>query len=232
MLGKEGQEKLKRASVAIVGIGGLGSPAAFYLAGAGVGRLILIDSERPELSNLNRQILHWENDFSLTKAQSAAEKLAKFNSDILIEPRSVRISRENVSDVLRDADVVVDGLDNYETRYIINEYCVMNKKPYVHAAVRGLVGQATTIIPGKSPCLKCIVPEPPEPEEKFPIIGATAGVLGCIEAVETIKLITGLGRPLIGELLIIDLEDMAFNLVRVERKADCPVCRSSTTQEG
>ena len=224
MLGREGQEKLKRVSVAVVGIGGLGSPAAFYLAGAGVGRLILIDPEKPELSNLNRQILHWENDFSLAKARSAAEKLARFNSDILIEPRPVKISKENVSDILGDADVVVDGLDNYETRYVINEYCVNDKKPYVHAAVRGLVGQATTIVPGRSPCLKCIVPESPEPEEKFPIIGATAGVLGCIEAVETIKLITGLGRPLVGELLLVDLEDMAFNLVKVKRRADCPVC--------
>ncbi len=228
MIGEEGQEKLKRASVAIVGIGGLGSPVAFYLAGAGVGRLILIDSERPELSNLNRQILHWEGDFSHTKAQSAAEKLRKFNSDIIIEPKSVRISEENVSEILREVDVVVDGLDNYETRYLLNEYCVMEGIPLVHAAVRGLVGQATTILPPKSPCLKCIIPEPPKPEEKFPILGATAGALGCIEALETIKLITGIGRPLVGRFLIVDLEEMSFNVIETKKRPDCSVCGSKT----
>ncbi len=224
MIGKAGQEKLKKASVAIVGIGGLGSPAAFYLAGAGIGRLVLIDPEKPELSNLNRQIIHWESDFSKTKAQSAAEKLREFNSDIIIEPVSVKISRENVSEVLVEVDVVVDGLDNYETRYIINEYCVMHGKPFVHAAVRGLVGQATTIVSKRSPCLECIVPEPPVPEEKFPILGATAGTVGCIEALEAIKLITGIGKPLIGRLLITDLEDMTFSVIEVERRPDCPVC--------
>ncbi len=224
IIGKAGQEKLKRASVAIVGIGGLGSPAAFYLAGAGVGRLILIDPERPELSNLNRQIIHWEGDFSLPKAQSAAEKLRKFNSDIVIEPKSVKITKENVSEVLSGVDVVVDGLDNFETRYLLNEYCLEHGKPFVHAAVRGLVGQATTIVPQRSPCLRCIFPEPPKAEKKFPILGATAGTLGCIEALETIKLITGFGRPLTGRLLIIDLEDMTFNLIGVKRRPDCPVC--------
>jgi len=224
IISKAGQEKLKRASVAIVGIGGLGSPVAFYLAGAGVGRLILIDPERPELSNLNRQIMHWEGDFSLSKAKSAAEKLRKFNSDIIIEPKSVKITKENVSEILGEVDVVVDGLDNYETRYLINEYCVENGKPFVHAAVRGLVGQATTIFPKKSPCLRCIIPEPPKPERKFPILGATAGTLGCIEAMETIKVITGFGRPLIGRLLIVDLEDMTFNLIEVKKRPDCPIC--------
>ncbi len=224
IIGKAGQEKLKRASVAIVGIGGLGSPVAFYLAGAGVGRLILIDPERPELSNLNRQIMHWEGDFSLSKAQSAAEKLRKFNSDIIIEPKPVKITKENVSEILDEADVVVDGLDNYKTRYLINEYCVKNEKPFVHAAVRGLVGQATTILPKKSPCLRCIFPEPPKPERKFPILGATAGTLGCIEAMETIKVITGFGRPLTGRLLLVDLEDMTFNLIEVKKRPECQVC--------
>ncbi|RLG52871.1 MAG: adenylyltransferase [Thermoproteota archaeon] len=224
IIGKAGQEKLKRASVAIVGIGGLGSPAAFYLAGAGVGRLILIDPEIPELSNLNRQIIHWEGDFSLPKAQSAAQKLRKFNSDIVIEPKSVKITKENVSEVLSGADVIVDGLDNFETRYLLNEYCLEHEKPFVHAAVRGLVGQATTIVPQKSPCLRCIFPESPKAEEKFPILGGTAGTLGCIEAIEAIKLITGFGRPLIGRLLITDLEDMTFNLIRVKRRPDCSVC--------
>ena len=228
MIGRKGQEKLKRASVAIVGIGGLGSPAAFYLAGAGVGKLILIDSEIPELSNLNRQILHWEDDFSLTKAQSAAEKLRKFNSDIIIEPKSVKISEENLSEVLGEVDVVVDCLDNYETRYLLNEYCFMEGIPLVHAAVRGLLGQATTILPPKSPCLKCVIPEPPKPEAKFPIIGATAGTLGCIEALETIKLITGIGRPLSGRFLIVDLEDMAFNVIEINKRPNCPVCGSKT----
>jgi molybdopterin/thiamine biosynthesis adenylyltransferase len=217
IFGIEGQEKLKKAKVAVVGIGGLGSPVAYYLTAAGIGEILLIDEQIPELSNLNRQILHWEEDLDKTpKSLSAKRKLEKLNSDVKIEAFVGKLTRENIEDVLKDVDVIVDCLDNFETRYLLDEFAHKKGVPLVHAAVEGLHGQATTIIPEKTKSLREIFPIPPKKKEKFPILGATAGVMGTIQAAEVIKLITGCGEPLANKLLVIDLAHNAFEIIELK----------------
>jgi len=215
IFGKEGQEKLKNSKVAVVGVGGLGSPVAYYLAAAGV-NLLLIDEQTPELSNLNRQILHWEDDLGQNpKPLSAKWKLEHFNSDIIIETFVGRLTRENIDRILGGVDVIVDCLDNFETRYLLDEYAHKRGIPLIHAAVEGLYGQITTIIPGKTKSLREIFPNVQRKKEKFPILGATAGVLGALQVVEVIKLITGVGEPLANKLLIVDLASNAFEVIEL-----------------
>lgn len=216
LFGIEGQEKLKKSRVAVVGVGGLGSPVAYYLAAAGV-NLLLIDEQEPELSNLNRQILHWEEDVGkLSKPESAKWKLQRFNSDIEIGTFTGRLDEGNVREVLDGVDVIVDCLDNFETRFLLDEYAHDRGIPLVHGAVEGLFGQVTTIIPGKTKSLKEIFPKKPPLKEKFPIVGATAGLVGSIQAGEVVKLITGYGEPLANRLLIIDLASGVFEVVELE----------------
>jgi adenylyltransferase/sulfurtransferase len=210
--------------VAVAGLGGLGSPASIYLAAAGVGRITIIDAERIERSNLNRQVLHWEPDIGQSKVKSASEKLRAINSDTKVDEISVKITSENVDQLIKGADVVVDGTDNYPTRYLLNETCVRNRIPFVHGAVEGLVGQVMTILPGKGPCLKCAVPKEPPKKSVFPVLGATPGVIGCLQAMEAIKLITGVGKPLVGRMLIFNGIDMTFDEMKVNRNPNCPVC--------
>jgi len=216
IFGTEGQEKLKRAKVAVVGVGGLGSPVAYYLAAAGVGTLLLIDEQEPELSNLNRQILHWEEDVGKNpKPLSAKWKLERFNSDIKIETFVGRLSRENIDDVLEGVDVIVDCLDNFETRFLLDDYSQEKGIPLVHGAIEGTFGQVTTIVPGKTKSLREIFPSVKEKSEKFPIIGATAGVIGSIQVMEVIKLLTGIGEPLLNKLLLVDLAYNNFDVVEL-----------------
>jgi len=222
--GEEGQRKLKRAHVLVAGLGGLGSPAAMYLAAAGVGRLTILDAQRVELSNLNRQVLHWHLDVGRSKAGSAIEKLYAMNPDVKVEAKLERITSKNVDSLIEGADVVVDGMDNFPTRYLLNEACVRARVPFVHGAVEGLVGQLTTILPGKGPCLRCIIPKEPPRKPVFPVLGATPGTIGCLQALEVIKLITGLGRPLVGEMLLFNGEDLSFEKIKIERDPRCPVC--------
>jgi molybdopterin/thiamine biosynthesis adenylyltransferase len=213
---KEGQEKLKEAKVAIIGLGGLGSPVAYYLAAAGIGNLLLVDEQIPELSNLNRQILHWEEDVGKRpKTESAKWKLERFNSGIKIETYTGKITKENIDEVLKGVDIVVDCLDNFETRYLLDEYIHQRKIPLVHGAVEGMYGQVTTIVPGLTKSLREIFPSAREEDEKFPIIGATAGVVGSIQAMEVIKLLTGVGEPLLNKLLLIDLALNIFEIVEL-----------------
>ncbi|AEH25169.1 ThiF family adenylyltransferase [Pyrococcus yayanosii] len=212
IFGVEGQERLKKAKVAVVGVGGLGSPVAYYLTAAGVGRLLLVDEQMPELSNLNRQILHWEEDVGKRpKALSAKWKLERFNSDVKVDTFVGRLTGENIDEVLKDVDIVVDCLDNFETRYLLDDFVHRKGIPLVHGAVEGLYGQVTTIIPGKTRRLREIFPRV-SGKRTFPILGATAGVVGSIQAAEVVKLITGHGEPLINKLLIIDL---AHNTIEV-----------------
>lgn len=216
IFGTEGQEKLKRAKVAVVGVGGLGSPMAYYLAAAGVGTLLLIDEQEPELSNLNRQILHWEEDVARNpKPLSAKWKLERFNSDIKIETFVGRLSEDNVDEVLEGVDVIVDCLDNFETRFLLDEYSQRKGIPLVHGAVEGTFGQVTTIVPGKTKSLREIFPSVKEKSGKFPIIGATAGVIGSIQAMEVIKLLAGVGEPLLNRLLLVDLAYNNFDVVEL-----------------
>jgi len=224
IFGKNAQEKLKKAKVAIVGIGGLGSSISIYLTAAGVGHLLLIDAEKPELSNLNRQILYGEEDVEKkAKTLSAKEKLNQLNSEVKIEVYSKRISRENIEEILDGVDIVVDALDNFETRYLLNEFCVKSRIPFIHAAVEGFYGQIITIIPGKTPCLKCLFPNPPK-KIKFPIIGVTTGFFGVLEANEVLKLITGYGNNLTGKLFIYDLSRNEGEWIEIKPNPSCPVC--------
>ncbi len=230
IFGGNAQEKLKKARIAIVGIGGLGSAVSIYLTAAGVGYLVLIDEQKVELSNLNRQVLYRERDIDeKTKPVLAKERLNQLNSQVKIKAYSKRISRENIEDLLSDVDVVIDALDNFETRYVVNEFCIKNRMPFIHAAIGGFQGQITTIIPGETPCLRCLFPNPPlfqDPSRKikFPVIGVTAGFFGVLEANEVLKLITGWGNNLIGKLLIYDLSCNEEEYIEVKPDPSCPVC--------
>ncbi|NOZ76147.1 MAG: HesA/MoeB/ThiF family protein [Euryarchaeota archaeon] len=224
--GQEGQERLAGARVTAVGLGGLGSPLAIYLAAAGVGRLTLCDYKEVDAPDLNRQVLHWEGDVGRAKADSALEKLRALNPRIRIEVIKDPVSRENVRGLVEGSDVVVDCLDNFDTRYLLNEACVGLGIPLVHAAVEGLRGQATTVVPGKSPCLRCVIPVAPQRKAVFPIIGFTAGFLAMVEAAETVKLITGVGETLAGKLLVADLGDNSYQVLETRKNPDCPTCGS------
>jgi len=222
--GVEGQQRLKKSKVIIAGMGGLGCPAAIYLVAAGVGKLIIIDKEKVELSNLNRQILHWDHDIGKYKVDSAIEKLSQLNPDIQIEGLKTEITEQNVHSLIKEADVVVDGMDNFKTRFLLNEACIRLGKPFVHAAVYGLTGELMTIIPGKGPCYQCYLSTEPPEIKPFPVLGATPGVLACLEAMEVIKLITGLGKPLVGKLLLFDGYKMSFQVLKIKKSEKCPVC--------
>lgn len=223
-LGENGQLKLKKARVIVAGAGGLGCPASLYLVAAGVGYLVIVDKETIELSNLNRQVLHWTNDVGKLKSVSAIEKLRQLNPKVRVEAVPKVITPDNAQQLVRGFTVVVDGMDNWRTRFVINEACVKENVPFVHAGVYSLYGQITTILPGRGPCLQCILPKIPPEEEKFPILGATAGTLGLLEAMETVKLITGIGETLAGRILHLDAETMNIQEIKVERRIDCPIC--------
>ena len=223
MIGEEGQERLKAACVLVAGVGGLGTVISLYLAAAGIGHLRIVDCDAVEESNLNRQILHWGGDVGRRKTDSAGGKLASLNPLIRIEALSCRIDEESVRELTRGCGLIVDGMDNFPTRYLLNQAAVDLGIPFIHGAVRGLFGQTTTVIPGKTPCLRCLFPTSPPPE-LFPIIGATCGVIGSIEAAEAIKLLTGQGRPLAGRLLLWDGAAGGTDSLVIERDPCCPVC--------
>jgi len=223
MLGEAGQEKLKAARVLIAGAGGLGTVISLYLAAAGVGTLRVVDCDIVEASNLNRQILHWGGDIGRPKTASVSEKLADLNSLIRVEEVAGRIDETSIDAITEDCDLIVDAMDNFPTRYLLNRTALRKGIPFIHGAVRGLYGQATTVLPGKTPCLRCIFPGSP-PREIFPIIGATCGVIGSIEATEVIKLLTGRGEPLAGRLFIWDGMAASADSLVVERNPACPDC--------
>jgi len=222
--GVEAQLKLKRSAVLIVGAGGLGSVVSLYLAAAGVGRLRIVDNGEVELSNLNRQILYSTNDIGKRKVVIASRKLKELNPRISIEPVSEEITEENLPNLLDGMDVVVDCLDNFRSRFILNRACIKYGKPLIHGAIYGLEGRLMTIIPGKSPCLACLIPQEPKETPIVPVLGPLPGIIGAFEALEAIKLLTGIGEPSIGKLLVIDGEDLSFYSIEVKRNPDCPVC--------
>jgi adenylyltransferase/sulfurtransferase len=224
VIGVEGQKKLSNACVAVIGAGGLGSPAILYLAAAGVGKIIVVDKDVVSITDLNRQILYSEDDIGRKKAVVVCEKLKKFNSRINVECLDVEFNDENSREIVKKANIIVDALDNWETRFILNRLCVEYKKPFVHAGINGWYGQITTIIPGKTPCLSCIIPRP-SPRRTVPVIGVTPGILGVLEASEAIKYILGLGDLLIGKLLVIDLQYNEFRTIEIKKNPQCPVCR-------
>jgi len=224
--GQEGQRKLKASHVVVAGVGGLGSTACMLLAAAGVGRLTIIDFDRVELSNLNRQLLHWDKDIGVPKVQSALEKLSELNPTIQIVPLQQKITRDNVMDLIDGADLVVDAMDNMATRFLLNEACIKRGIPFVHGGIYGLMGQVMTIIPKRGPCLRCLFPQEVEGPRPFPVFATAPALVASLEVTEAIKVLAGFGEPLVGKLLRINGETMEIFAVQIERKPDCPVCGS------
>jgi adenylyltransferase/sulfurtransferase len=225
-IGETGQEKLKKARVVIAGSGGLGSPISLYLAAAGLGTLRVIDNDRVELSNLNRQILHWDKDIGKEKAASAQEKLTQLNKHITVETINLTIDEANVYSLTDGFDVIVDAMDNMTTRFLLNKAAIKHNIPFIHGAVSGLEGRAMTVIPGKSACIRCIYHGTPL-KIKFPVLGTTPAIIGAIQATEVIKYITGIGTLLTNRLLIYDGLNMKFTELSVVRNSNCEHCGSS-----
>ena len=223
-LGKAGQLKLKEAHVVVAGLGGLGSPASIYLACAGVGHITVIDHDRVELSNLNRQIVHWDEDIGVEKPLSAARKLTRLNPSITVTPVVAKITKDNARQLITGASLVIDAMDNFEARFVINEACVAKRIPFIHAGIYGLMGQITTIIPGKTPCLSCIVPCVPTKRKPPPVFGVTPALMATLQVTEAIKLLAGFGNLLTGKLLCINAANMEFDAVPISRRPDCAVC--------
>lgn len=224
--GQRGQDQLADSCVAIVGLGGLGCPASLYLAAAGVGKLVLIDDQRIEVSNLNRQVLHFQEDAQLSryKVESARMKLKALNPDIELEALPIRLEDDNQY-ILENADVVLDCLDNPKGRYVLNRHCLRSKTPLVHGAVEGMGGHVLTILPG-GPCLRCAFPKMPDRRGPVPVLGAAAGVIGSMQAMETVKLITGIGERTEGRALFFDMKDGRVDEVQFARDPACPDCSS------
>jgi molybdopterin/thiamine biosynthesis adenylyltransferase len=221
--GKEGQEKLRKSRILIAGCGGLGSAAAYYLTAAGVGALRIVDKDQVELSNLNRQILHWEPDINRPKVESAREKLSKLNSGIDLETLKEEINEESLPKLMAGCDLVLDGLDNFPTRYLINQHILRQGIPFIYGGILGMMGMVTMIRPGQTPCLKCLFPQAPPPQ-KFPVLGTTPGIIGLIEANEAIKYLVGFGKLLTGRLLVYNGLEVRFSEVRIEPNPECSVC--------
>jgi adenylyltransferase/sulfurtransferase len=225
--GQEGQEKLKRAKVFIAGAGGLGSAVATYLTAAGVGVIRIVDHDKVELSNLNRQVLHWDEDIGKGKAGSATEKLRKLNPEVEIETIEEMITKANISRLVAGFDLIVDAMDNLPARYLLNKVALDKNIPFFHGAVYGFEGRAMTIIPGKTACLRCVYRGVIR-EEKFPVIGVTPAVIGCIQATEVIKYLVGIGQLLTNRLLIYDGLNMKFTEFRLKRDPNCEHCGQLT----
>ncbi|MDD1723365.1 MAG: HesA/MoeB/ThiF family protein [Methanothrix sp.] len=223
LFGEEGQEKLKRSSVFIAGAGGLGSAIAFYMAAAGFGRIRIVDCDAVDLSNLNRQILHAQVDLGRAKALSAYDALSGINPEIEVEAVVERISQDNIKELLQGCDLIMDGMDNFPMRYLLNRAALESGRPLFHGAISGYQGQATTIIPGRTACLSCLFPRAPPPAT-FPALGSTCGVIGSIEVTEAVKYVTGKGRLLENRLLLWDGLDSRLEEMAYEPNASCREC--------
>jgi sulfur-carrier protein adenylyltransferase/sulfurtransferase len=233
-VGEEGQAKLLQAKVLLVGAGGLGSPAAYYLAAAGVGTLGIIDNDVVDISNLQRQILHTNDRVGTPKVESAKQTLEALNPDVKVIPYQAKLTSENIMDIIKNYDLVVDGCDNFPTRYLVNDACVLAGKPNVHGSIFQFEGQATVFYPGKGPCYRCLYPEPP-PAEMAPscaeagVLGVLPGLIGVIEALEAIKIILGKGDTLVGRLVHFNTLTMEINTLKLRRDPSCPVCGDNPT---
>jgi molybdopterin/thiamine biosynthesis adenylyltransferase len=230
-VGETGQLKLRRASVLLVGAGGLGSPVALYLAAAGVGRIVLIDDDRVERSNLQRQVLHSEPAIGDLKVDSAHARLHELNPDIVVETRAARLARDNVDACIGDVDLVIDGSDNFPTRYLLNAACLRLARPLLYGAVERFSGQLGLFAPGRpqQPCYRCLFPEAPGPGEapdcaEAGVLGVMPGVIGTLQSVEALKLLLGVGESLLGQVLIFDALEMTFRKIRIPPDPECPDC--------
>ena len=233
-VGIEGQRRLKRSSVLLVGAGGLGSPAALYLAAAGVGRIGIVDFDVVDESNLQRQILHDTGGVGRPKLESATARLGALNPHVTIEPHAAALTRENALGIVGAYDVVVDGTDNFETRYLTNDACYFLKKPNVYGSIFRFEGQASVFWPDRGPCYRCLFPQPPPPGlvpscAEGGVLGVLPGVVGTIQATEAIKILLGVGEPLVGRLLLYDALAMTFDEVSLGRDPACPLCGDAPT---
>ncbi|MDP6346883.1 MAG: molybdopterin-synthase adenylyltransferase MoeB [Dehalococcoidia bacterium] len=227
-VGGKGQKKLMEAKMLLVGAGGLGSPAAMYLAAAGVGKLGIVDFDRVDLSNLQRQILHGQSDIGRRKTVSAAETLHQINPDVELALYEERLCSDNIMDVIAGYDIVVDGCDNFPTRYLVNDACVLAGKANVHGSIFLFEGQLSVFLPGQG-CYRCLFPEPPPPGavpscQEAGVLGVLPGIVGTIQAAEAIKLVLGIGTSLNGHLLLFDALDMSFQKVKLRRNPGCAIC--------
>jgi molybdopterin-synthase adenylyltransferase len=221
--GQEGQEKIKKARVFLAGAGGLGSPAALYLTAAGIGALRIVDLDTIDLSNLNRQILHWTSNIGEKKIDSAKTKLHQLNPEVTIEPLQTRITSENINELVSGCDLIVDAVDNLSTRYVLNQAALENNIPLFHGAISGFEGRAMTVIPGRSACLMCLY-RGVALSRKSPVIGATPAVIAAIQVTEVIKYLTGIGQLLTDRFLIYDGLNMRFAEIAVSRDPACRHC--------
>jgi molybdopterin/thiamine biosynthesis adenylyltransferase/rhodanese-related sulfurtransferase len=235
-IGEEGQAKLLAAKVLLLGAGGLGSPAALYLAAAGIGTLGVVDSDVVDLSNLHRQVLHSSDRAGWPKTESAAATIRAINPDVKVVGFQERLTRANVLRVIDGFDLVLDGGDNFPTRYLLNDACVMTGKPNVHGSIFRFEGQVTTFVPGRGPCYRCLYPEPP-PAELSPscaeagVLGVLPGLVGMLQATEALKWVLGIGEPLIGRLLTLDALGSRIHELKLQRDPACPVCREGAKVE-
>jgi adenylyltransferase/sulfurtransferase len=233
-VGEEGQAKLLQAKVLMIGAGGLGSPSAYYLAAAGVGTIGIIDNDVVDISNLQRQILHANDRVGMAKVESAKKTLEALNPDVKVVPYHAKLTSENIMEIIKDYDLVVDGCDNFPTRYLVNDACVLTGKPNVHGSIFQFEGQATVFYPGKGPCYRCLYPEPP-PAELAPscaeagVLGVLPGLIGVIEALEAVKIILGKGETLVGRLLHFNTLTMEINTLKLRRDPNCPMCGDHPT---
>src|SRR6266700_2181096 len=233
-VGVDGQEKLKNASILLIGCGGLGSPLSMYLAAAGIGHLGLVDFDLADFTNLQRQIAFSTSDVGRPKVDATKDRIAAINPNVEVTTYRTKLSSENVMEIFKGYDIIIDGTDNFPTRYLTNDACVFLKKPNVYGSIFRFDGQASVFYPGKGPCYRCLYPEPPPPGEvpscaEGGVLGILPGLIGCIQATEAVKLLLGQGEPLIGRLLLYDALQMRFREFKVRRNPKCPACGDHPT---
>jgi len=233
-VGGSGQQKMLEARVLLLGAGGLGSPAAYYLAAAGIGNLGIVDFDRVDLSNLQRQIIHSTERIGMLKTESAKKTIEALNPDVNISLYNERLDSSNIMNLIEGYDYIVDGSDNFPTRYLVNDACVMKNKTLIHGSIYRFEGQVTVFKPGDGPCYRCLYPEPPPPGmvpncQEGGVLGVLAGVIGNLQVVEVLKLVLGIGKTLVGKLIIYDALNTEFRNLRLRKDENCPICSEKPT---
>ena len=233
-VGGSGQQKMLEARVLLLGAGGLGSPAAYYLAAAGIGNLGIVDFDRVDLSNLQRQIIHSTERIGMLKTESAKKTIKALNPDVNVTLYNERLDSSNIMNLIEGYDYIVDGSDNFPTRYLVNDACIMRNKTLIHGSIYRFEGQVTVFKPGDGPCYRCLYPEPPPPGmvpncQEGGVLGVLAGVIGNLQVVEVLKLVLGIGKTLVGKLIIYDALNTEFRNLRLRKDTNCPICSEKPT---
>jgi len=233
-VGGSGQQKMLESKILLLGAGGLGSPAAYYLAAAGIGNLGIVDFDRVDLSNLQRQIIHSTERIGMLKTESAKKTIEALNPDVKVTLYNQKLDSSNIMELIDDYDYIIDGSDNFPTRYLVNDACVIKNKTLIHGSIYRFEGQVTVFKPGDGPCYRCLYPEPPPPGmapncQEGGVLGVLAGIIGNLQVVETLKLILGIGKTLVGKLLIYDALNTEFRKLNLRKDVACPVCSKNPT---